>query len=87
MISGNISLVSITINFHIDEDNIAHVAVFDAAEDLYESYIAEGDNFLKALAMAVHITGRPNFDRDYDDAEKAQPVAPGLRFIPRRFDQ
>lgn len=86
MISGNISLLSITINFHIDSDNIAHVVVFDAVEDLCESYIAEGDNFMKALAIAVHDTGQPDFSLDYDNAEKAQPVTPELRFIPGRPD-
>ena len=38
--------------------------------------------FLKALAIAVHNDGMPDYNKDYPDAESVQPNNPDFRWIP-----
>ena len=39
-------------------------------------------SFTKALAIAVHWEGEPDFIKDYHEAESVQPLSSALRWIP-----
>ncbi len=78
-ISGKVTLEDITIDFEIGENNMPKVIVIDTFEKKQETIFAEADKFMKALAIAVHFDGMPDFNKDYPDAES---VMGEIRWIP-----
>ena len=87
-IEGFIVLEDMTITFHQDNSQDEHemrVRVSrtgGAGPDKAESYLVKQADFLKALAIAMHNDGTPDWQVDYPAAEDAQPADPELRFIP-----
>jgi hypothetical protein len=82
MIAGTVVLEDTTINFNVDEDSLVYVSVTQLGkgnEVHHESYTCELPDFTKALAIAVHVDGMPNFSEDYTAAERAMR---GIRWIP-----
>jgi hypothetical protein len=83
MIAGTVNLEDVTINFLIDGDNLAHVAVSQLEPSggvTHDAYVVDGAKFMKALAIAVHFDGTPDFNKDYADAESA--MGETIRWIP-----
>lgn len=78
MIKGTITLEDITIDFEVN-NGMATYVVEDAVEDVREELIAPQDAFFKALAIAVHSDGMPNYEKDYPDAES---IMHKIRWIP-----
>lgn len=86
MIKGNITLEDTQINFEIfspergpDE---ARYTVTDIPSGKMETRIVPGKKFMKALAIAVHYEGAPDYIKDYEDAESIMSKDRTLRWIP-----
>ena len=80
MISGTVVLEDGAITFNVDNGSaIYKIAKCDVGE---ETKACSSSAFLKALAIAIHPNGEPDYTADYNDAESAQPANVELRFIP-----
>lgn len=79
MIAGSIWLEDIQIDYRCDDILMAHYTVKDLTNNLVESFVVPQAEFLKALAIAVHNDGMPDYLRDYPDAESIQGT---IRWIP-----
>lgn len=83
MIAGTVVMEDVTIHFVVDGDDMVQVTVGqtnmhgDVVTDAYSTPMA---GFMKALAIAVHPDGTPDFRADYAAAEEAQ--GPSIRWIP-----
>ena len=84
MICGTVCIEEIVINFAVITDphsnNTVNYTVSDTASGIAESFnnVAQ-HKFFKALAIAVHNDGTPNYDLDYPDAES---IMGDIRWIP-----
>ena len=84
-IFGNIVLEDLSISFYQaqpPEDLMMMVKVIQETTGQVEHYCTPQAKFFKALSIAMHNDGTPNWETDYPDAEEAQPKNPLLRFIP-----
>lgn len=80
MIYGNIRLEDTIIDFTVNySDNTVHYSVVDILAGERESFIVPQDKFFKALAIAVHNDGTPDYEKDYPDAES---IMGKIRWIP-----
>jgi len=71
MINGKIVLSGVTIEFGIDENEEpqqAHYVLTDNNTKEIEALVCDAQSFMKALAIAVHYTGKPDWKKDYQDA-------------------
>ena len=51
-------------------------------ESVSSEYFCNSRDLTAAVAIAIHHDGMPNWETDYEAAERAQPQEPFLRFIP-----
>ena len=79
MISGNIILEDVAIEFYLTDDCMACYSITDLRTGDENHSIVEQSKFLKALAIAVHNDGMPYYIDDYPDAESIQGT---IRWIP-----
>ena len=79
MIAGTIVLEDISISFILQADNMAFWTVCDSFTGKMEGREAPQDKFLKALAIAMHNDGMPDYVKDYPDAESMMGE---IRWIP-----
>ena len=80
MIAGNIILEDTQINFTVDYiTNTVSFTVSDTLLGRSESKVVPQDKFFKALAIAVHNDGMPDYNLDYPDAES---IMGEIRWIP-----
>ena len=82
MITGTIILEDTKIIFTNDDSLEITYTVTDIPTKKEVTLKVPQDKFLKALAIAVHNDGMPNYELDYSDAESVQPPEPDLRWIP-----
>ncbi len=96
MICGTVVLEDTILNFRLlpyDADvtdpkelmtgeGVVKYVVSCAATGAEETKIVGQSKFFKALAIAVHNDGMPDYKVDYADAESIQPVNKDLRWIP-----
>ena len=75
MIKGTITLEDLTIDFRQLDDSM------DVCYCVHTEHFAEievktvnGPAFFKALAIAVHNDGMPDYHTDYESAESVQPT-------------
>jgi len=80
MIAGTIALEDLTISFTLSND-VVNYTVVDCTGRC-EAVCAPNEAFFKALAIAVHMDGMPDYAKDYEDATKAMPCDSILRWIP-----
>jgi hypothetical protein len=78
MIFGKITLEDHQIDFQVIEDRVKYI-VKDSLNMEHEILDVSAEDFLKALAIAVHPDGMPDYKLDYPAAERAQGK---LRWIP-----
>lgn len=82
-ITGSIKIADMFILFSCDSgNNKASYTISKEGCTFAESRSVPSDGFLKALAIAIHNDGMPDYNKDYPDAESVQPNNPELRFIP-----
>lgn len=80
MICGNIIMEDTSISFqHNQETGEVTFTVIDALISKSETKTVPQDKFFKALAIAVHNDGMPDYNKDYDDAES---IMGEIRWIP-----
>lgn len=81
MIAGTIILETTIINFvQVRDDSLSmSVNVSDTESGEIEDLIIPQHKFLKALSIAVHNDGMPDYKTDYPDAES---VMGKIRWIP-----
>jgi len=81
MLTGTIILEDISISFRQDENKTGGIVytVSDSLSCKSETKIVAQDKFFKALAIAVHNDGMPDYKKDYEDAESIQSL---IRWIP-----
>lgn len=80
MISGSITLEDVTVAFHVnDRGNTVTYTVMDTFSHIAETKTVPQDKFFKALAIAIHNDGMPNYELDYPDAES---IMGNIRWIP-----
>ena len=80
MIQGVITLEDITISFVVfHKTNTVYYTVTDTSTDTVESFEVPQDKFFKALSIAVHNDGTPEYMKDYPDAES---IMGKIRWIP-----
>ena len=80
MICGNIIMEDTSISFqHNQETGEVTFTVIDALIGKSETKTVPQDKFFKALAIAVHNDGMPDYNVDYPDAES---VMGDIRWIP-----
>ena len=80
MICGNIIMEDTSISFqHNQETGEVTFTVIDALIGKSETKTVPQDKFFKALAIAVHNDGMPDYNKDYDDAES---IMVEIRWIP-----
>jgi hypothetical protein len=89
MIAGKITLEDTVIDFMIFYNVVGHkvpsearYTVKDMPSGKMETRIVPAHKFLKALAIAVHMEGMPDYAKDYDDAESIMNEDKDLRWIP-----
>jgi hypothetical protein len=84
-IHGKITLADQTIEFACDNGTCSYTVSYEKAPGHTSSWsraMCPQASFLKALAIAVHNDGMPDYNADYPDAETVQPTASEFRFIP-----
>ena len=81
MIKGTVVLEDIKIEFEVGKGNVIYT-VTDLFDRCQKTVITPQDRFFKALAIAVHNDGMPEWEKDYPDAELAMPNERMLRWIP-----
>lgn len=89
MIAGTIVLEDHTITFSqvpapgscVIGEHTSHIefVVFDTVEQQLERRVVPQDKFFKALSIAVHNDGAPDYNKDYPDAES---IMGDIRWIP-----
>lgn len=79
-INGRIVLEYLVIEFDGVENDRCMVRV--TGDGGSSEFYCDSRDFTKALAIAIHHDGMPDWQTDYEAAERAQPAQPGLRFIP-----
>lgn len=88
MLAGSITLEDVRIVFEATENLTVKVDVYEydpsangieTASFKHESMEVPQDKFFKALAIAVHNDGMPNWEADYPDAES---IMGKIRWIP-----
>ena len=79
-ISGRIELEDLVIEF--TDVNLQQCRVRITNENMSSEYCCNSQDLTAAVAIAIHHDGMPNWETDYEAAERAQPEQPGLRFIP-----
>ena len=79
MIAGTIVLEDVSLSFTINAGLMAYWTVCDSFTGKVESHSAPQDKFLKALAIAMHNDGMPDYVKDYPDAES---IMGEIRWIP-----
>ena len=92
MICGTVVLEDTILNFKVvpfvaTRDNVlaegvVEFTVSDTLTGASETKKVPQSKFFKALAIAVHNDGMPDYKVDYADAEEIQPVNKDLRWIP-----
>lgn len=80
-IEGRIVLADMILEFRSDDEALM-VDYTIKMEFGRASMRVPQDKFLKALAIAVHNDGMPDFKIDYDDAESVMPKDDSYRWIP-----
>lgn len=83
-VQGVIQLADMLLEFQVGEGVAFYTVTLtdDNGIQRTTSQTCPQDAFLKALAIAVHNDGTPNYETDYPDAELAQPADVAFRFIP-----
>lgn len=81
MIFGTVTLEDTEISFWVLDDgtNKVEYTIIDCPSGEREDFIVSQDKFFKALAIAVHNDGMPDYKKDYLDAESIQGK---IRWIP-----
>ena len=83
MINGSITLEDVKIVFQTTEKFTVVYDVYEfqpgTGDVIHESNEVPQEKFFKALAIAVHNDGMPNFEADYPDAES---IMKQIRWIP-----
>lgn len=79
MIEGKIVLEDVVIVFKAREDLRVEYQVTDLVARIEENLVADQATFFKALAIAVHNDGMPDYRADYPDAEG---IMGKIRWIP-----
>ena len=87
MLNGSITLEDVGIAFEATENLTVKVDVYEyqpnashgAGAYKHESMEVPQEKFFKALAIAVHNDGMPNWEADYPDAES---IMGKIRWIP-----
>ena len=82
MLTGTILLEHTRIIFTNTENLEICYSVTDIPTNKIAIMTVPQDKFFKALAIAVHNDGMPDYEKDYPDAESIQPSDPVLRWIP-----
>lgn len=82
MIAGTIILEDTVIIFQNNDSSEISYTISDKLSGKSIVGYAEQATFLKALAIAVHNDGMPDYQKDYDAAESIQPADRDLRWIP-----
>lgn len=82
MIFGSVTLEDHTIIFLEAGEGKVKYTVTDTFKSKSESRTVDQAAFFKALAIAVHNDGMPDYKVDYAEAEAVQPLDKDLRFIP-----
>jgi hypothetical protein len=78
-IQGSVILEDTTISFLANYDGECVVHISDTLTGEHEHMIVPSEKFFKALAIAVHSDGMPDYNVDYEDAESIQGK---IRWIP-----
>ncbi len=80
MIAGTLIIEDCMLTFCVEGGN----CTYTVRDHLVgrETRIVPAASFMKALAIAVHWDGEPDFNKDYPEAESVQPLEPALRWIP-----
>lgn len=83
-IHGKITLADMTLQFACDNGECEYTVSFEVKPGHTSSTtrVVPQAAFLKALAIAVHNDGMPDYQADYPDAESVQPSAMDHRWIP-----
>jgi len=80
MIHGMIRLEDILIDFSVDFNTTTVMyTIIDVYSGECETLEAPQDKFAKALSIAVHYDGMPEYEKDYPDAES---IMGRIRWIP-----
>ena len=82
MLAGTIILECTRIVFKNTENLKVCYTVTDIMTNKTVTMTVPQDKFFKALAIAVHNDGMPDYEKDYPDAESIQPSDSVLRWIP-----
>lgn len=80
MINGHIILEDHEISFRVNyDDNTCTYTVIDRMKNLKETFTVPQEKFFKALSIAIHNDGMPDYQIDYPDAES---IMGKIRWIP-----
>jgi hypothetical protein len=79
MIAGTINMEDTVLHFATDGSGSVNLDVADAVTGKSEHLIVDEQKFFKALAIAVHSDGTPDYQADYADAES---IMGEIRWIP-----
>lgn len=80
MISGTITLGDKDISFFVNPTNTVDYRIEDLPNNQVEHFTdIPMSKFFKALAIAVHADGTPDYQKDYPDAES---IMGEIRWIP-----
>jgi len=79
MFCGTLVMEDTTLTFNMNVDLIVRYTVCDSITGENETFEVPQDKFFKALAIAVHNDGMPDWKTDYADAESIQGK---IRWIP-----
>ena len=83
MIEGLVVLEDTEIKFQVNyQSNTVMITITDLVTRKFDFQEIDQANFFKALAIAVHMDGMPDYKVDYPDAESIMPSNPLLRWIP-----
>ena len=83
MITGTIILEDHRLIFDVNYDtNTVSYMITNIITNKSKTKKVPQDKFFKALAIAVHNDGMPDYEKDYPDAEEVQPDEKELRWIP-----
>ena len=79
-ISGRIDLEDLVIEF--TDVDLRQCRVRITRESVSSEYFCNSWDLTAAVAIAIHHDGMPNWETDYEAAERAQPQEPFLRCMP-----